>query len=257
MSGFGAVNMPDYDLTERALILRPGDDVAVATRNYLAIVSTVNCSASVSRYVAERFRGEALAAYPNVDGVVALTHKLGCGMNIAGPETRMLQRTLAGFARHANVAGYIVCGLGCEVNQATQMIDNERLIRLDGQTPLVIGIQDHGGIVNAVEAGVRAIAAMLPAANDCRRTPQPASELVLATNCGGSDAHSGITANPAVGWVSDRLVQEGGTSILAETTETYGAEHLLTRRAVNREVGEKLLALMRLWERYTAMPGAA
>src|SRR5438067_3063398 len=151
-------------------------DGRVATRNYLAVVSTVNCSASVSRYVAERFRGEALKAYQDVDGVVALTHKLGCGMNIDGPETRLLQRTLAGFARHANVAGYIICGLGCEVNQAAQMIDNERLIRLDGQTPLVIGIQEEGGIVNAVEAGVRAVAAMLPTANDCCRTPQPASE---------------------------------------------------------------------------------
>src|SRR5438067_8625143 len=123
-------------------------DGRVATRNYLAIVSTVNCSASVSRYVAERFRGEALQDYPNVDGVVALTHKLGCGMNIAGPATRVLQRTLAGFARHANVAGYIICGLGCEVNQAAQMVEDEQLIRLDGQRPIVIGIQERGGIVN-------------------------------------------------------------------------------------------------------------
>jgi altronate hydrolase len=233
-------------------------DGRVATRNYLAVVSTVNCSASVSRYIAERFRGEALKAYPNVDGVVALTHKAGCGMNIAGPETRLLQRTLAGFARHANVAGYLVCGLGCEVNQAADLIENEGLIRLDrGGPPVTIGIQESGGITAAVEAGGRAVAQMLPAANDCRRTPQPAAEILLATNCGGSDAYSGITANPAVGWLSDEIVRHGGASVLAETPETYGAEHLLTRRAVSREVGEKLVALMRWWERYTAMHGAS
>jgi altronate hydrolase len=232
-------------------------DGRVGTRNYVAVISTVNCSASVSRYVAERFRGDALQTYPNVDGVVALTHKLGCGMNIAGPETRMLQRTLAGFARHANVAGYLICGLGCEVNQAAHLIENEGLLSLDGgRPPTVIGIQDHGGITKAVEAGVEAVARMLPPANECRRTPQPASELIVATNCGGSDAYSGITANPTVGWLSDELVRQGGTSVLAETTETYGAEHLLTRRAVSREVGEKLLALMRWWEQYTASHGA-
>lgn len=247
--------VPEADRRTFLGIKRP--DGRVATRNYLAVISTVNCSAGVSRYVAERFRGDALADYANVDGVVALTHKTGCGMNLHGDETRLLQRTLAGFGRHANVAGYIICGLGCEVNQAAYLIQNEGLISLNGSArPTVIGIQDSGGISKAVEAGVRAIAAMLPAANDVKRSPQPASEILLATNCGGSDAYSGITANPAVGWVSDELVRQGGSSVLAETTETYGAEHLLTRRAVTPEVGQKLLALMRWWEDYTAKNGA-
>ncbi|MBI3911726.1 MAG: altronate dehydratase [Armatimonadetes bacterium] len=233
-------------------------DGRVGTRNYLAIVSTVNCSASVSRFIAERLRGDALQAYPNVDGVIAVTHKAGCGMNIDGEDMRLLQRVLAGYARHPNVAGYILCGLGCETNQAVRLIENQGLISLafDRQRPVVVTIQEAGGVTKAVEAGVREIQKLLPVANACRRTPQPVSEIVLATNCGGSDAYSGITANPALGWAVDELVRQGGTAAIAETPETYGAEHLLTRRAVSREVGEKLIQLMRWWERYTAIHGA-
>lgn len=233
-------------------------DGKIGTRNYLAVVSTVNCSATVSRYVADRFRGEALKEFPNVDGVIALTHKAGCGMNIGGEDLRMLERTLAGYARHANVAGYIVCGLGCEVNQAVTLIQNTGLISLGTPTPspTVVTIQTEGGVVKAVERGIREIAGLLPYANSFQRTTQPASELFVATNCGGSDGNSGVTANPAVGWMTDEIVRHGGTSVLAETTETYGAEHLLTKRAVSREVGEKLVALMRWWEHYTAIHGA-
>jgi altronate hydrolase len=227
------------------------------TRNYLAVVSTVNCSASVSAFIADRFRGEALKEFPNVDGVIAVTHKSGCGMNIRGDDLGMLQRTLAGYARHANVAGYIVCGLGCEVNQAAPMVENTGLISMEtGRRPPVITIQEEGGVTKAVERGIREIAGLMPYANSFRRTAQPLSELFVGTNCGGSDGNSGITANPAVGWMTDEIVRHGGTSVLAETTETYGAEHLLTRRAVNREVGEKLVGLMRWWERYTAQFGA-
>jgi altronate hydrolase len=233
-------------------------DGRVGTRNYLAVVSTVNCSATVSKYIAEHFRGDALKAYPNVDGVVAFTHKAGCGMNINGDDLRMLERTLAGHARHANVAGYIVCGLGCEVNQAVSMIQNTGLISLGTptQNPVVVTIQEEGGVVKATERGIREIGALLPWANSFTRTTQPASEIFVATNCGGSDGNSGVTANPAVGWMTDELVRHGGTSVLAETTETYGAEHLLTRRAVSPEVGKKLVGLMRWWEQYTSMHGA-
>jgi altronate hydrolase len=234
-------------------------DGRVGTRNYLAVVSTVNCSASVTRFIAERFRGDALQGYPHVDGVIGIKHMAGCGMNINGEDLRLLERTLAGYARHPNVAGYVVCGLGCEVNQAVSMIHNTGLIALDGgaaRQPVVVTIQEEGGVTRAVERGIREIAAMLPRANEARRTTQPASELFVATNCGGSDGNSGVTANPAVGWMTDEIVRHGGTSVLAETTETYGAEHLLTRRAVSREVGEKLVALMRWWETYTARNGA-
>jgi altronate hydrolase len=230
----------------------------VGTRNYLAVVSTVNCSASVSRYIADRFKGDALKAFPNVDGVIAVTHKSGCGMNIRGEDLRMLEATLAGHARHANVAGYIVCGLGCEVNQATAMIQKTGLISLGtpSQSPTIVTIQEEGGVTKAVERGIREMESLLPWANSFTRSTQPASELFVATNCGGSDGNSGVTANPAVGWMTDEMVRHGGTSVLAETTETYGAEHILTRRAVSPEVGKKLVALMRWWEQYTSMHGA-
>lgn len=230
----------------------------VATRNYLAIVSTVNCSATVSRYVADRFRGDALKAYPNIDGVVAFTHKAGCAMNINGEDLVLLERTLAGCARHVNVAGYILCGLGCEVNQASAMIEHTGLTSLmaPSQLPPVVTIQQAGGVRRAVEAGVREIEKMLAHANDVQRTTHSASELIVGNECGGSDAYSGITGNPAVGAMVDELVRHGGTGMIAETTETYGAEHLLTRRAVTPEIGQKLVDLMRWWEDYTARNGS-
>lgn len=233
-------------------------DGKVGTRNYLAVVSTVNCSATVSRYIADHFRGDGLKAFPNVDGVIALTHKSGCGMNIQGEDLKILERCLAGHARHANVAGYIIVGLGCEVNQAMTMIQNSGLISLGTRTPspTVLTIQEEGGVVKTVERGIREIGALLPYANSFTRSTQPASEIFVATNCGGSDGNSGITANPAVGWMTDEMARHGGTSVLAETSETYGAEHLLTKRAVSPEVGKKLVGLMRWWENYTSIHGA-
>jgi altronate hydrolase len=233
-------------------------DGRVGTRNYLAVVSTVNCSASVSKFIAEHFTRERLKEYPNVDGVIAVKHLAGCGMNINGDDLRLLQRTLAGYARHANVAGYIVCGLGCETNQAVGMIQNTGLISIGtpSSSPTIITIQEEGGVRKTVERGIQEIAKLLPFANGFQRSEAPASELFVGTNCGGSDGNSGITANPAVGWMTDELVRHGATSVLAETTETYGAEHILTRRAVSPEVGKKLVALMRWWESYTAMHGA-
>jgi altronate hydrolase len=226
-------------------------DGRTGTRNYVAVISSVNCSASVSRYVAERFRRDALHDYPHVDGVIALTHKGGCGAHYGGSEVDLLQRTLAGFARHPNIAGYVLIGLGCEVNQVPDIIEHQQL-----QPAASLIIQEEGGLVQTVEAGVRAVEALLPRADACRRETVPASELVVALQCGGSDAWSGITANPALGRAADLLVAQGGTAVLAETTEVYGAEHLLTRRAVSETVGRKLLDRIAWWERYTAMNGA-
>ncbi len=231
------------------------------TRNYLAIISTVNCSASTSKYIADRVRGLGLLKdYPNVDGVIAIVHRQGCGMQFDGPDHQQLDRTLAGFARHPNVAAYLLVGLGCEIVQASHLIENEKLnlLQLDGKkgTPLALSIQECGGIGKTVEAGVQAVAEMLPRVNDVRRTQISAKHLILGTNCGGSDGNSGVTANPALGVASDMMVQQGGTSILGETTEIYGAEHILTRRAVSKEVGEKLVERIKWWEWYTSMFGA-
>jgi altronate hydrolase len=234
-------------------------DGRYGTRNYIAIISTVNCSASTSKYISERFRTtDLLQQYPNVDGVVAITHKAGCAMQYDGPDHKQLDRTLAGFARHPNVAAYILVGLGCETGQAIHLIEGEGLIQLNGsrRKPLVITVQECGGIRKTVEAGVKAIVDLLPQVNDIKRTRLPADRLILGTNCGGSDGNSGVTANPAVGVASDMLVAQGGTSIIGETTEIYGAEHLLTRRAVSRAVGEKLVERIKWWEWYTGIFGA-
>jgi altronate hydrolase len=231
------------------------------TRNYLAVISTVNCSASTSKYIAERVRALGLLKdHPNVDGVIAIVHRQGCGMQFDGPDHQQLDRTLAGFARHPNVAAYLLVGLGCEIVQASHLIEQEHLnlIQLDGKkgTPLALSIQECGGIGKTVEAGVQAVAEMLPRVNDVRRVQLPAKRLILGTNCGGSDGNSGVTANPALGVASDMMVQQGGTSILGETTEIYGAEHILTRRAVSKAVGEKLVERIKWWEWYTSMFGA-
>jgi altronate hydrolase len=231
------------------------------TRNYVAIISTVNCSAGTSKYVAEKIRSLGLLKdYPNIDGVVPIIHKQGCGMQYDGPDHKQLDRTLAGFANHANVAAYILIGLGCETGQAVHLIEGEglSLIQLGGQKipTTVLSIQECGGIAKTVEAGVKAVSALLPKVNDVKRVSLPAKHLILGTNCGGSDGNSGITANPALGVASDLMVQQGGTSILGETTEIYGAEHLLTKRAVSKAVGEKLVERIKWWEWYTSVFGA-
>jgi altronate hydrolase len=228
--------------------LRP--DGRAGTRNYIAVISSVNCSASVSRYVADRFR-TSRADFPHVDGVIALTHKGGCGAHYGGVEVDLLQRTLAGFARHPNIAAYVLIGLGCEVNQIPDLVERQGLA---GAPSLII--QDEGGLVETVEAGARAVQSLLPAAEECRRQSVPASALTVALQCGGSDAWSGITANPALGCAVDLLVAQGGTALLGETPEIYGAEHLLTRRAVSEEVAGKLIDRIAWWEHYTALNGA-
>jgi len=228
------------------------------TRNYIAVISTVNCSAHTSKYITQRFhQTDLLQQYPNVDGVISITHKAGCAMQYGGNDHEQLDRTLAGFARHPNVAAYIIVGLGCETGQAVHLIENQGLIQLNGskKKPLVLSIQDCGGIGKTVDAGVRAVAELLPRVNEITRVTLPAKHIMLGTNCGGSDGNSGVTANPAVGVTSDLLVAQGATSIIGETPEIYGAEHLLTRRAVSRAVGEKLVERIKWWEWYTGIFG--
>jgi altronate hydrolase len=218
-------------------IRRP--DGRVATRNYIGILTSVNCSATVARMIASRASTD---GFPNVDGVVALTHGTGCGMAADGDGIRLLRRTLNGYARHPNFAAILVIGLGCEVNQLTGF-------DLPEGTPTMT-IQELGGTSATVRRGLEVIRELLPAANAVTREPVPASELVLGLQCGGSDGYSGITANPALGAAADLLVRHGGTAILAETPEVYGAEHLLTRRAVSRAVGERLIERIHWWESY-------
>ena len=229
----------------------------VATRNYIGILTSVNCSAHVAGLIADVFKRnpftgyDPLAEFPNVDGVVALSHKSGCGMTEGDP-LRLLRRTLAGYARHANFSHVIAIGLGCEVNQIGGLLQEQRLAgRLRS-----MDIQSMGGTRKTVEAGVAFVKEVLAEANAMHREPVAASELMIALQCGGSDGYSGVSANPALGAASDLVVRHGGTVILSETPETYGAEHLLTRRAVSREVGEKLVELMRWWEEYTARENA-
>jgi altronate hydrolase len=225
-------------------------DGRVATRNYLGILSTVNCSATVARGIADAFGRDALAAFPNVDGVVALTHGSGCGMDSNGESMQVLRRTLGGYARHPNFAGVLVVGLGCESNQISALLGAEHLA--EGPLLRTFSIQDTGGTTKAIRRGIEVLREMLPHANAVARQKVPASHLVVGLQCGGSDGYSGITANPALGAAVDTLVRHGGTAILSETPEIYGAEHLLTRRAVSRAVGEKLVARIKWWEDYTA-----
>jgi altronate hydrolase len=225
-------------------------DGRVATRNYIGILTSVNCSATVARHIADHFRGNALADYPNVDGVVALTHAQGCGMASQGEGIDILRRTIGGYAKHPNFASNIIVGLGCEANQIGGLLASEKLEV--GENLQAMTIQEEGGTTKTVREGIARIKEMLPEANKVKRQTVPASHIILALQCGGSDGYSGITANPALGAAVDLLVRHGGTAVLSETPEIYGAEHLLTRRAVSREVGDKLVDLIHWWEEYTA-----
>jgi altronate hydrolase len=228
-------------------------DGRVATRNYLGILTSVNCSATAAKLIADRFRGDALADFPNVDGVVALGHGTGCGMASEGEAMDLLRRTIAGYARHPNFAGVLILGLGCEANQIGGLMAAEQLAA--GKLLHPMTIQETGGTAKTVREGVARLREMLPEANQVRRQTVPARHLTLALQCGGSDGYSGITANPALGACVDLLVRHGGTAVLSETPEIYGAEHLLTRRAVTPEIGEKLIERIRWWEAYTAKTG--
>ena len=222
----------------------------VATRNYLGIIATVNCSATVCKAIADHFRAENLRDFPNVDGVVALTHTSGCGMDSTGEGIDVLRRTIAGYVRHANFAGILLIGLGCESNQMGALKFAQGLV--EGPMLQTMTIQESGGTRKAIEEGISKIKSMLPVANLAKRETVPASHITIGLQCGGSDGYSGITANPALGAAVDILVRHGGTAILSETPEIYGAEHLLTRRAITREVGEKIVKRIAWWEDYTA-----
>ncbi|WP_437225076.1 UxaA family hydrolase [Planctomicrobium sp. SH661] len=236
-------------------------DGRAATRNYIAVVSTVNCSATSSRYIVNAFDQSILKDFPNIDGVIALTHKGGCSFEYGGSDHRQLARTLAGYARHANIGAYLLLGLGCETGQASFLDEQFHLVQLgnSGATakkPLIMNIQEVGGVAKTVRRGIEALHELLPEVNNVQRVPIPVSEIILGTNCGGSDGYSGVSANPALGIASDLLVAQGGTSILAEIPEIYGGEHLLTRRAVSKKVGEKLIERIHWWEEYAGKFGA-
>ncbi|MEO7587568.1 MAG: UxaA family hydrolase, partial [Arachnia sp.] len=225
----------------------------VGTRNYIAILTSVNCSATAAKLIAEAFRGAALDEYENIDGVMALTHQSGCGLVPSSEGGQVLLRTLNGYAAHPNIHGLLVLGLGCEMVPVDLLsgnaaIPNDTLVS-------TMTIQGEGGVRATVKQGVACIKEMLTELNLRTRVESPVSELVLGLNCGGSDGFSGITANPALGVASDRLVSLGGTSVLAETPEVFGAEHLLTRRAVSAAVGEKLLERIQWWHGYMERGG--
>ncbi|MGR3757314.1 MAG: UxaA family hydrolase [Tranquillimonas sp.] len=255
----------DYAFASQARALEPIDDGRtfmgyrradgrVGTRNYIGILTSVNCSGSVAKFVAEAAEKSGLLdQFPNIDGVVPITHGTGCGMSGRDEGYATLFRTLAGYAQHPNFGGILLIGLGCEVMQIADLVGG-RPIRADGALRYMT-IQHEGGTRRTIEKGLEELRGIAALAGQAERQPAPVSEIVVGMQCGGSDGYSGITANPALGHASDLLVRRGGTTILSETSEIYGAEHLLTRRAVTREVGEKLIARVRWWEDYCARNG--
>jgi altronate hydrolase/galactarate dehydratase len=229
-------------------------DGGVGTRNYLGILTSVNCSGSVARFIAEGIEKAGwLDDFPNVDGVVPIVHGTGCGMSGKDEGYDTLFRTLAGYARNPNFAGILLVGLGCEVMQVPDLIGKARM-RADGNFRYMT-IQQTGGTRKTIQRGMEVLREMAEVANQARRQPAGLEHLMVGLQCGGSDGYSGITANPALGHASDLLVAHGGTTILSETSEIYGAEHLLTRRAVTPEVGAKIVERIRWWEEYTARNG--
>ncbi|MFY8178353.1 MAG: UxaA family hydrolase, partial [Limnohabitans sp.] len=259
-SDFARAHLPGADAKPTAYVDQPRtfegivrSDGRVATRNYIGILTSVNCSATAARAMADHFRRdirpEALADFPNVDGVVALTHGMGCATASDGEELQVLRRTLGGYAKHPNFAAILVVGLGCETNQIQGLVAQEGLE--EGVKLATFNIQDTGGTAKTVAKGIALIQAMLPEANRVKRVPVPLSHLTVGLQCGGSDGYSGISANPALGAAVDLLVRHGGAAVLSETPEIYGGEHLLTRRAVSAQVADKLLARIAWWEAYT------
>ncbi|WP_114284422.1 UxaA family hydrolase [Candidatus Halocynthiibacter alkanivorans] len=229
-------------------------DGQVGTRNYIGILTSVNCSGSVARFIAEAAEKSGLLDdYPNVDGIVPIVHGTGCGMSSKGEGYDTLFRTLAGYGQHANFGGVLLIGLGCEVMQVADLVEGRKL-RVDGAYRYMT-IQHSGGTRKTIEKGLEELRGIAAMANQVERQPAPVSKIMVGMQCGGSDGYSGITANPALGYASDLLVRHGGTTILSETSEIYGAEHLLTRRALTPEVGEKLIERVHWWEEYCARNG--
>lgn len=252
--GTAAHSMPMPE-TPRTFLGYHRDGGRVGTRNYIGILTTVNCSGSVARFIAEAAeKSDLLAQFPNVDGIVPIFHNSGCGMSHRGDGYDLLLRTLAGYARHPNFGAILIVGLGCEVLQLADLVKG-RQVTSDGSLRYMT-IQQTGGTRRTIDAGLAHLASLADIANAALREPAPVSELVLGMQCGGSDGYSGFTANPALGGASDLLVQHGGTSILSETSEIYGAEHLLTARATSSAVADALMDKLRWWEDYCARHGA-
>lgn len=249
--GIDAVSTPVLPVEQRATFegYRRANG-KVGTRNYIAVLTSVNCSASVARFMADRVnRDPRLSEFANVDGVAAFVHGTGCGMAPSGDGWDAMERTMWGYASHPNCAGILLVGLGCETFQIARMKEKYGIEESDSFRTMTI--QDTGGTQKTIADGIGRIFEMLPDANQATRETVPASELMVALQCGGSDGYSGITANAALGYATDLLVKHGGTGVLAETPEIYGAEHLLTRRASSREVGEKLVDIIGWWRDYT------
>jgi galactarate dehydratase len=254
-AGQGSVALVPQDAGRRNFAGYRRADGRVGTRNYIAIISSVNCSATVSRYIAEHFgRRDGLRGREHIDGVVPLTHGTGCAINLQGEGYRLLARTLQGYARNPNVGGVLMIGLGCEHAQVQRIIEEYGLE--EGPVLRTLTIQNAGGTRKSIEAGCDAIENMLDEVDAARRSMQPLAHISVGLQCGGSDGYSGISANPALGCAMDLLVAHGGTAVLSETPEIYGAEHLLTHRAASREVAAKLLQRIDWWLDYTARNGA-
>jgi altronate hydrolase len=228
---------------------------SVATRNFVGIISTVNCSATVVRQITAKFSPEVLARYPNVDGICPITHTTGCGMPGSGPGIDVLRRTLGGYIKHPNMAGVLVVGLGCEVNDIGNLLRSLGVAESD--TLRTLAIQDAGGTRPAIDKAAGIVEELLAMANRADRSPVPVSAISLALQCRGSDSFSGVSANPALGYAADLLVAAGGTVILGETPEIYGAEHLLLNRAASPAVAEALLERLDWWQKYVAANGAS
>src|SRR5690606_5383049 len=228
-------------------------DGRAGTRNYVAILASVNCSSTATRRIADYFRDNPIMEqYPNVDGVIGFPTKGGCGAHYGSSYLGQLQRTMAGIVDHPNVGAYIILSLGCGTNQPEDLIETTSL--KEGK-PHVLKIHEDGGFEASVAAGIAAVERLPPEANALHSAPIPASQLMVALQCGGSDGWSGVTANPALGRAADEIVRHGGTVVLGETSEVYGGEHLLTRRAISPEVGQKLVDKIHWWEQYTSMFG--
>jgi galactarate dehydratase len=241
--------LPEAERATFSGYVRP--DGRVGTRNYIAVISSVNCSATVCKAIAQHFSTPGVMdLFPGVNGVIALTHGGGCALNTNTEGYSYLTRTIAGYATHPNVGGVLMVGLGCETNQIASLLEREGLAESDRLRAMTI--QAVGGTRRTIEAGIRAVEEMMPAVGTAKRTRQSAAHLTLALECGGSDGYSGISANPGLGFAADLLVQHGGTVILSETPEIYGAEHLLTRRAATPAVAQKLLERIEWWRDYTS-----
>ncbi len=227
----------------------------VGTRNFIGVLTSVNCSATVAKRIAAHFTPDRLAAFPHVDGVIAFSHMSGCGMAKEGRGMDNLRRTITGYAAHPNFAAVLLVGLGCEVNQIDPLLASARLE--PGPQLQVLGIQDAGGTSAAIAAGIAMVEAMLPAANAARRQSVSAEHLTIGLQCGASDGYSALTANPALGVAADMLVAAGGRVVLSETPEIFGAEDLLLRRAASPEIAQKLIDRLDWWESYAARDGAS